>query len=154
MELSPSGQLLAVGDLSGTVTVFDIDVGLPVHSLVDQDSRIMSLKFSPDAKQLISCSADAYAVLWDNRGGTKIARLPHEKVVRHAVFDPLRKVAFTSSIDGRVSVWDIATGAKSKDLDSDDRQLNHLIVDEKGEYLAATGYRFSRPPARKASDFG
>ncbi|MER7466460.1 helix-turn-helix domain-containing protein [Streptomyces sp. NPDC097981] len=78
LTFSPDGKLLATGDESGRVTLWDGDThqslgGLPPTPVGDGHSRFVSaLSFSPDGRTLAAAARDGTLRLWDTRSGNSI----------------------------------------------------------------------------------
>ncbi len=67
MALSPDGTLLATGDASGAVRLWDLPTGTPLARLVGHEHMIFSLDFSPDGHGLITGGPDGTVRIWDLR---------------------------------------------------------------------------------------
>jgi WD40 repeat protein len=74
LAFSPDGQLLAVGDSSGSVHIWnDIARGQELHVLPGELEEIHSLAFSPDGTRLAVGGNDWVIHVWDPRAGSLVA---------------------------------------------------------------------------------
>ncbi|MEO0853141.1 MAG: NB-ARC domain-containing protein, partial [Cyanobacteria bacterium J06648_11] len=128
IALSPDGTLLAAGDDSGEIRVWqvalprsqrshDSHLGQPILTCRGHDNSVRSVTFSPDGKTLISCSSDQTIRLWDIASGHPLHALTgHVNAVyavatsRVARRDDIGAIA-SAGDDGTIRLWDIATGA-------------------------------------------
>jgi WD40 repeat protein len=64
-KFSPDGHLLATGGDSKAIELIDLTAGKKIAELTGHSSWITDLTYSPDAKYLLSTSADGTARLWN-----------------------------------------------------------------------------------------
>ena len=75
------------------------------------------MAFSPDAKAIVSASADNTLKLWNPKSGKCLRTLKgHGSHVLGVAFSPDAKAIVTGSRDRSVRVWDAATGAELAQL--------------------------------------
>ncbi|NOK59549.1 MAG: hypothetical protein GFH27_549285n73 [Chloroflexi bacterium AL-W] len=67
ITFSPNGQLLAAGQMDGSIAIWRVVDGVLLHSLYTQDGPISSLVFSPDSQTLVSGSKMIH--VWDVQSG-------------------------------------------------------------------------------------
>jgi hypothetical protein len=65
VSLALRADLLASGDVFGTIRLWDVETGKELRQLKGHRGAILSLAFSADGKQLISGSRDTTALIWD-----------------------------------------------------------------------------------------
>ena len=75
MAISPDSQTLAVGDVYGTIGLWDITTGTRQALLTGHSSRVYCLVFTPDGRRLISGGWDGAVRLWDVAGGKEMMAL-------------------------------------------------------------------------------
>jgi WD40 repeat protein/serine/threonine protein kinase len=111
MEFSPDSRLFAACGVRRKVTVWKTD-GFEVLWTLDQPDIIVSLRFSPDGRRLVTGGNDRVARIWDLETGKEILNPPFRE---HK--DRLTEVEFSS--DGRAVasaagaealVWSAADG--------------------------------------------
>eukprot|EP01050_Picozoa_sp_SAG11_P024255 SAG11_NODE_5111_length_1660_cov_1.500961_1_plen_181_part_00 len=110
---SPDNKLVAAGDVSGHVTVFDLQSASPVMKLEGHAMSVRALAFSADSSTLLTGSDDKQIHLYDVKNGgsgTAVASLGgHSSWVLGLAHSPNPgSSAFTScSSDGKVKFWDL-----------------------------------------------
>ncbi|WP_461256169.1 WD40 domain-containing protein [Treponema sp. R80B11-R83G3] len=74
-------------------------------------THVRSAAFSPDEKQILSCSDDYTIKLWDVANGREIKTFSgHTGNVLSAMFSMDGKQVLSSSADGSIRLWDAASG--------------------------------------------
>jgi WD40 repeat protein len=135
IAFSPDGKLLASGDAQATIRIWDVAAGKELH-VIDMKSmpENLSLTFSPDSKALACAGAwndlsflpkgginiqgieverkEGYFVLvWDTTTGKELHRLGGlQDKIKSVAFSPDGKKVAAASRDGRICLWDAATG--------------------------------------------
>jgi WD40 repeat protein len=64
MAFSPSGAILAVGDSSGSIHLFEVPTWREIAILEGHRGSVIDLTFTPDGKNLLTASSDGTARLW------------------------------------------------------------------------------------------
>jgi WD40 repeat protein len=111
--VSPNGHLLAIGDVSGAVLIFDATTRQEVCKVQGHMDQVVTLTFSPTSDLLASASLEGAIRLWDVSTGKCVREL------RQPGHLP-RSLAFSSdglhlvSAFADMVLWDIATGAVVK----------------------------------------
>ncbi|XP_033113818.1 uncharacterized protein LOC117114300 isoform X2 [Anneissia japonica] len=90
------------------VICYDIH-GRLVFKLVDaHQSQITGCKYSPQAKLLVTCSADTNVKVWSMTGGHVHTFRGHSRAVTNILLHPESpSVVLTSSMDGSVRLWSL-----------------------------------------------
>lgn len=103
VAVSHSGGVIASGDLSGTVHLYDAHSSekTKIQSLSGHDARINDLKFSPNDKRLASASYDGRIQLWDtdNFNESPIVLEDHSSWVWSMAFSPDNKYLISGCVD-------------------------------------------------------
>jgi WD40 repeat protein len=73
--VSPDSKLVAANDKEYRVFVFDVQTAEEIQCLVGHTNVVMAQCFTPDNKQLLTCSIDGTARLWDIETGRELMRL-------------------------------------------------------------------------------
>jgi WD40 repeat protein/class 3 adenylate cyclase len=126
-EFSPDGRQVVTAAADGTARLWTIKGGEDASAprVLRHDRAVRRATFSPDGARLLTISDDATAKLWDAGTGAQIGKdLRHGAVVTYAAFGvtdwdpahPLRIV--TGARDGKVRIWDGATGELLRTLDA------------------------------------
>ena len=110
-SISKNGDLIATFEGDTSVAVYDSRSGAVKTRIRPTSHDINSVRFSPDAKFLISANRDSTATIYNVATGREIKKLfGHTSFVMDAVFSPDGKQIVTGSIDRSVRLWDVASG--------------------------------------------
>lgn len=98
--------------VAGAVTVFPQQLTPKLMLPIGSRLELLSARFSPDGKRILTASADKTAMLWDLAAGNLIIVLDgHKDKLASAEFSPDGKKIVTASYDNMVKLWDAGTGA-------------------------------------------
>jgi WD40 repeat protein/predicted Ser/Thr protein kinase len=64
-DLSPDGKYLVAGSWDSTARVFELATGTLERTLTGHEQRVFDVSFTPDGSQILTCSSDGRAKLWD-----------------------------------------------------------------------------------------
>ncbi len=117
LDVSPDGRIIAIGDMSGVVRLFNSDGRalrtLDGHKSGERVSRVDALSFSPDGKLLASGGNDRAAKIWDVMGGRLLRSLTGHEGDLHMVFSvswsPDGNMLATTD-NKSLRIWNAATG--------------------------------------------
>jgi WD40 repeat protein len=124
---SPDGQRLATCDSDATAKVWDLASGQALFTVTNHGDGSWSIAYSPDGHHVLTAGAGGR--LWDANTGRLIQSYPpptgtdwlesgplrqpsagHGGRIEVVGFSPDGKRALTGGHDGRVIVWDVASG--------------------------------------------
>lgn len=112
VEFSPDRSLLAVGDSSGGVTLFDMPSGRKEQpALSGNGGGAGGLSFSPDGKTLLVAGADGALRLWDVQTKTLVHTLPSATSSGTTAFFPDGKRVLGVFGTGIGVVWNLDPNA-------------------------------------------
>ena len=95
----------------GIVLVWDAASGKETHALRGNASRVASVSFSQDGKQIVSGGDDGAVAIWDVASGRKMSTLRgYGSPVTGVAFSPDGRTIVTCSRDYTVRAWDVANG--------------------------------------------
>jgi len=105
---SPDGKLIATGDASAVVRVWDADSGKLLRNMEGHRGAIQALAFSPDGHRLASGGRDGHLInLWDVPSGRLTLTLRgHASSVEAIDFSPNGHWIVSASGDHTLKVWD------------------------------------------------
>lgn len=83
---------------------------IPVTEPLTHNDAVLSARFSPDGRTMVTASADGSARVWDAWTGRQLLELRHNGAVRYAEFSPDERRIVTASEDATARVWDARTG--------------------------------------------
>jgi WD40 repeat protein len=116
VSISPNGQLIASGDESNIVKLWDVKGNL-ITTFKGHSDRVLRVSFSPDSKTLASGGYDGTIKLWNVEDRThKKTILAHNNTwVRGVTFSPDGKLLASSDSLGLVKLWKVEDGTVKDD---------------------------------------
>lgn len=110
VALSPDATLAATGAWDGLVRLWRVSDGQTLQVL-DGQSSVRSLAFSPEGGQLVAGCEAKNAFIWDTSSGKVLRRLEnHQGYVTAVAFSPDGALVATGSEGLSVCLWDAAAG--------------------------------------------
>ncbi|MGP0067642.1 MAG: tetratricopeptide repeat protein [Isosphaeraceae bacterium] len=124
LAFSPDGKVLASGDYTAMVHLWDAETGASLGQPLRAGSIVMSLAFSPDGQTLAAGTAERnnQLVLWDLASGHILGEpIRFKGIVNRLAFSPDGHRLAAASSDTTVRLVDVATGrAVGERLDHDE----------------------------------
>jgi WD40 repeat protein len=116
-----SDSMIASGDETGEIRLWDGNTGRYLRTLANQGRNVGALRFSRDAKWLLSTCGAAGCNLtqhvWDVATGKEIVTYTkHDNSVFAAAISHDGRLAATGGFSGDVQVWDLKTGETKRVL--------------------------------------
>ena len=147
LAFAHDGKLLAAGETSGIVRLFDGKTGALIQTLEGHREWVSGVGFSPDGKTLISASTDTTVRLWDVAAGKlrRTLRGNEAPVTAFACSPDGRFFATTGEVkkDGQSVIeailWDAKTGKPTKTLTDLTTPIKSLAFSPDGAMLALGG---------------
>lgn len=112
--LSPAGDMLAWSLEDNTIQLVQVSDGKVMQTLSGHTDMVTKLRFSPGGEQLVSAAHDFSVRVW-NIQGEELGMLQAGEVLGIAI-SPDGSTLATVPFDGPVSLWDLDTLEKIKDL--------------------------------------
>ena len=139
VAFSPDGDLLATGDDSGEVRLWQATDGKPVMTLNGHTSWVNSLSFSPDGQTLASGSNDLTIRLW-NISTSECLNVwqAHDYVVRTVAFSPDGLTIASSGFDDAVKLWDVRTAKLIKAFIGHTNAVHSVAFNPEGTIIASS----------------
>jgi len=112
VAFSPDHQLVAAGDSSGSITLWNRETGQSAHQPFHASDGVRSVAFSHAGTLLVSGGDDKVGRVWDIRTRQQILALEgHGDYIRSITFSPNGHFIISGSDDRTMRLWDVATGA-------------------------------------------
>eukprot|EP00038_Savillea_parva_P013481 m.211015 g.211015 ORF g.211015 m.211015 type:complete len:527 (-) comp25348_c0_seq1:30-1610(-) len=115
------GNLIFSGSKDCQVKVWDVTSGLCVSTIAEQFAEVSGLDISPSGDQLVVATKSNTNILLDLRTNRVLKRFRgHQNSTLHFIrvrFGPAPGFLTGGSEDGRVLIWNIATGDVAQSLD-------------------------------------
>ncbi len=103
-------NLLAVGDSTGTLSLYEASSGKLSERLEAHRRPIQKVRFSPDGAFLVTAGADGKAILWETAQFKKLQVFDHPGAVESASFSYDCRLLATGCSDCIVRIWDVRKG--------------------------------------------
>lgn len=116
---SPDGTMLASGSSDKTVRIWDVASGRELHALKGHKTKVYIVAWSPDGARLATGDGAGLLKVWDPFSGIELHTLEgHRRMIGYIDWSPDgAKLASSSYSDGKLIVWDVASGRKRHTLD-------------------------------------
>jgi WD40 repeat protein len=138
VAFSPDGQLLATGDASGEIRLWQVLDGRQLVTCKGHSGWVRSVAFSPDGTTLASASSDQTIRLWDISSGQCLKTLRgHAQWVRAVAFDPEGQILASGSGDKTIKFWNVQTGECFKTLQGHTHWVWSVTFSPDGTVLAS-----------------
>ena len=153
LEFSPDGKLLATGDRSGGILLWDSARGGNAGTLAEHKDSITSLSWRSDSKLLVSGSEDGQIIVWNVADGFPLATMAKAHTAKAApntygvIPGGVLSVQFTS--DGRIvsagrdsviRIWSADGAAKGASTKAESL-LTRVAASFDGRLVIAGDYR-------------
>jgi WD40 repeat protein len=139
VAFSPDGQLLATGDASGEIHLWQVANGRQLIICKGHSGWVRSVAFSPDGTTLASASSDQTIRLWDVRRGDCLKELrEHSGWVRSVAFSPDGATLASASGDQTIKLWDVHTGKCLKTFQGHRHWVWSVAFSPDGQILASS----------------
>jgi WD40 repeat protein len=141
LRFSPDGELLAVADQDGTVVLWTVRSGQPVHRF-QHEAWARDVAFHPSGKYLATAGDDKTSRIWDLTTMREIARMKQRGDALGVKFSRDGRLVLNLLDDAAISVWPW----RSEDLvaEASRRLVRNLTPEEWELYLPGQPYRKTR----------
>jgi len=145
IAFSPDGSILAVGDSSGSVELWNVTGGrlALIDIISSSDGVVNSVAFSPDGRTVAVGDSSGAVELWNVTGG-RLALIDiissSGGVVNSVAFSPDGRTVAAGDSSGKLNLWDIADPAHPSSLEQivvTDSSVNSVAFSPDTRTLAA-----------------
>jgi WD40 repeat protein len=138
VAVSHGGTLIATGGHDKNIVLWEAGRGKLLHKMSGHQGGIAALEFSGDDRLLISRGSDGMVRLWEVATRRPLAFLPLMHGIRVAALSPdCRTLAWASSADDRVHLWDLVHNRELPLLTGHSEPINALAFSPDGRLLAS-----------------
>ena len=159
VALSEQGDLLASGDVDGTLRLWELASGTALQTMVVPDTSVSAAGFDPDGTHVVSANPSRAAIaaahtpppIWDVASGEHLRSVPVPALsdgpcpqvcqTNFAAYAPDGSTLLTGGQDGVVRLWDADTGELSEELPSTDRPLRTAALSPDGRWVAGAAWQ-------------
>lgn len=111
VAVSPDGETLAIGWITGRVVLVDAQSGEVVHEFNDHVAFVSSLAFSPDGTLLASASSTGEIIVWTIESSSiRYSIAAHSDTIQSIAFSPDGALLASAGLDERARLFDMSTG--------------------------------------------
>jgi WD40 repeat protein len=141
IAFSVNGGLLAVGDETGLVRVFDVATGAAQKKLQAPGKYLYTVAWSPDDALVAAAGAEGSISVWETASGREIdaSLLKHRGVIYSVVFSPDGRFLASGGWDRTVRIWDTSTWKQVDRIIDSTAATQGVAFSPDGQYLAWGG---------------
>ena len=138
---SPDGRLLASRTQDGSLVLYEVQTGKPLHTWM-YAGRPAASAFLADGTRLLikSHSPENMLAVMDVKTGRELVRMKgHSASVSTAKVLPGERCVLSSASDGTLRVWDLQDGRELARLDMDGHVIEQVALSPDGRYVLSAG---------------
>jgi len=143
VALSRDGQFALTASWDNEMRLWRIDTAESVRRFVGHKKDVMSVSFSPENRQIVSCSRDKTIKVWNTIGECKLTfdQNSHSDWVTCCRFSPSTENPVIVSVgsDKRVNVWSLNKTVPEQTFTGHTGYLNKVEISPDGSICASAG---------------
>lgn len=137
VDFTPNGELLVTACWDGKASIWEVESGLFVRSLVGHSREVKDVQFSPDGRKVATAGWDKTARIWDTATGMSLRTFQgHSHGLIRILFDPSGNRLITASEDTTAKIWDVESGNELRTLRGHTDAILGLAVSAKVGMIA------------------
>jgi len=134
-------KALAVFFLLGGICFNTVAQEVAVYPQLGHTDGVRSVAFSPNGRQVLSCSNDSTIKLWNIDTGREIMTFSgHESYVRSVAFSPDGRQVLSGSSDSTIKLWDINTGREIMTFSGHEGEVTSVAFSPDGKQVISGSY--------------
>ncbi|NEP02900.1 MAG: NACHT domain-containing protein [Symploca sp. SIO2E9] len=138
LVFSPNGKLLAGGDFSGVIHLWEAANGREILTCIGHQASVSSVAWSSDGQTLASGSDDKTIKLWDVKQGTCLLTLEgHQDWVHSVAWSSDGQTLASGSDDKTIKLWDVKQGTCLLTLEGHQDWVHSVAWSSDGQTLAS-----------------
>ncbi len=136
LDIDSSGKLLAAGQGTGRVFVWDLETRELKHQFQAHEDWAFSVKFSNDSQRLVTGGGDNQVSIWnlDSIDNPTVNRIRHTGDVHSVLFSPDEKLIYSGGDDMTPFIEDV-TADSYQAMEKHPRQITAMALSSKGDRL-------------------
>jgi WD40 repeat protein len=139
MLMSPDGQRILTSCYDGTLTIWEVETGVRLHTVNGCVTRHATLTWTPNSQAVLFSSDDMLLQYWDAHSGDIRTVSTHPGPLQGLACSPDGRQMITGQSDGAVYIWDLATGQRLQTLLGHTENLELVAWSPDGYQIMAVG---------------
>ncbi|MGQ0505578.1 MAG: WD40 repeat domain-containing protein [Myxococcaceae bacterium] len=115
-ELSRDNRVLITAGADKTAKIWRMPEGELLHTFEGHQDIVIAARFRPGEKELVTCSGDGTARVWDVGSGKQRWVLKHDGPIYYVAYSPDGTRIVTTGEDSKARLWDADSGEWVADL--------------------------------------
>ena len=138
LAFSPDGQLLAAGDKTGTVKIWEVQPRQAVAQLAGDTNNVLSVAFSPDGRTLATAGYQGLIKLWAVANWELLGTLKNRGTAYAVDFSPDGKTLASTGHE-EAALWSVESGKRITSLTGHTGWVRGAAFAPDGAHLASGG---------------
>ena len=141
IAFSPDGLLLAAGDKTGAVKLWEVESGKVQRQWQVHTEMVAAVVFAPNGRSIATGSYDGSIRLWELESGKRLRTMEaHRDGVADVQFDLTGTVLVSSGRGGEIALWNLPTGERTGSLAGHTARVWSVALSPNGPLLASGGH--------------
>lgn len=134
---SPDGKRLVTADRDGNIVSWSVESGVPEFSVAGKGGSVWSVGYFPDGVSFFVADESDVTVRSADTGDVIKTFAPGEGKITHADLSADGGKLAVSTVSGKVQIWDVASGTKTRDISVDDDVVWSVVFNAEATKIAA-----------------
>ena len=141
---SPDGETLAIGLVSGDISVYSISNSERIQTMEGHDDAVTGLAFPVGGKRIVSGSWDKTVRIWDMESGVcQHVLTDHTGSVFNIAYSAEKNQVASTSEDKTIRLWDLTTNSCCQILSGNEKAILCVAYSPRGDQIASGSDDFS-----------